>query len=740
MGPILAAAGLTAGILAVHSLAQLPDPGTLALLAIPALLPWRLRAPWSALVLGAMLAVLQGQARLEQRWPLAQHGEQRDVEGFITTLPERDAQASRFVFEPADAAGAGLPPRIRLGWYDEVAREAKGGQCWRLRLKLRHPHGTLNPGGGDYEGWLFREGIGATATVKDGERCAATGPLLVRLRQAIADRIGLAVPDARAAGLIAALTVGDRSGIAGADWDLFRLTGTTHLVAISGFNIAIVAGLAFFVFRWGWSAWPRLCLRVPAQRVGALGSAITAGAYAALAGLEPPVLRAAIMLWIALAAVALHRRAQASRVLALAWIAVLALDPSAVASPGIWLSFAAVAAIFYTALGRLRPPPAWLGALRLQLLLSLALAPLSLLFFAGVSWIAPLVNLLAVPYFAALTPLALLALGLSWLSAFPLQVTAFTLDLFLRGLERAAAVPAPWVPGAPGFAALLCALSGLVLLLAPRGLPLRPLGLLALVPLALARPEPIRGALELAVLDVGQGLAVVVRTAGHTLVYDGGPAFDEGFDAGESVVVPYVLSTGRRGVDLLVQSHGDRDHSGGVAAIRRLLAVRDERGITRACVEGERWRWDGVDFAVLNGPAPGLSDNDGGCVLRIRGPDFSVLLPADIERGTEARLVARHGAGLRSDLLVAPHHGSKTSSTPEFVAAVSPAVVLYGAGWRHQFRHPRPEVAARYAAIGSRQFVTAGSGALLVRAGPFGPEVEEWRPAARRFWNAEPGP
>lgn len=734
MGPVVAAVGLTAGILAIQSLAGLPSVGNLVLLAIPALLPWRGRAVWSAITLGLLLAVWQAHSRLDERWPLERHGTELEVEGFVATLPERDAQATRFLFHPTDPVGSGLPSRVRVGWYDEAADGLRGGDCWRLRLKLRHPHGVLNPGGSDYEGWLFREGVGATATVKDGNRCADPGPWLVRLRQSLAERIA-ALPDRRVAGLIAALAIGDRSGIAGTDWDLFRLTGTTHLVAISGFNIAIVAGFAFFLFRWAWSAWPRLCLLWPAQRIGALGSALSAGAYAVLAGLEPPVLRAVAMLWIALAAVALHRRAQASRVLALAWIAVLAGDPAAAMSPGTWLSFGAVAAIFYTALGRLKPPPAWRAALQLQGLLSLALVPLSLFFFAGVSWIAPLVNLLAVPYFALLTPGALLALALPDL----LLPIGFALDLFLHALETVRQLPALWWPASPAPGGLLGAIAGLVLLLAPRGLPLRPLGMLALAPVLLANPAPIRGALELTVLDVGQGLSVVARTASHTLVYDAGPAFEDGIDSGESVVVPYLLAVGRREVDLLLQSHEDRDHSGGVAAVRRLLRVREELGTGMPCLEGRGWSWDGVEFAILNGPAPGRSDNDGGCVLQIRAPGFTALLPADIERGAEARLLERYGAALRSDLLVAPHHGSKTSSTPAFVAAVSPSVVLYGAGWRHRFGHPRPEVRNRYAALGARQYVSAGSGALRVSVGPAGIEVEEWRPLHRRFWNADAG-
>jgi competence protein ComEC len=383
----------------------------------------------------------------------------------------------------------------------------------------------------------------------------------------------------------------------------------------------------------------------------------------------------------------------------------------------------------------------------LQLLIAVALAPPSLFFFDGVSWIAPLVNLLAVPLFTVLTPAVLVAVLL--LFAWPavgvaaLQAVAAALSLFHRALEWAAQLPDLWLPASPPLAALLLALVGVVLLFAPRGLPLRPLGALCLLPLLAPAGQAPRAPLEVTVLDVGQGLAVVARTASHTLLYDAGPAFDDGFDAGAAVVVPFLLAQGVHTVDALVLSHGDNDHSGGVPSVRELLRVRREIGTAdgERCAEGAQWRWDGVTFSILGGPGSGLSDNDGGCVLRIDAPGLSVLLPADIERRSEERLVATYGSRLRADVLVAPHHGSRTSSTPEFVAAVRPAVVVYGAGWRNQFRHPRPDVVARYAALGAQQYVTGSGGAItLARDAAGGIEVREFRREAARFWNAAAGP
>jgi len=731
----------TAGVLAVHQLAVLPAAPALALASVPALLPWRGRALWAAALLGVLLTAWRAEARLAERWPAARHGEEHVVTGHVASLPEREGRNWRFVFEPREP---GFPQRVRAAWYrtDEPLR---AGECWRFTLRLRAVHGSLNPGGFDYEGWLFREGIGATASVRDAARCDAPAGGVLAGRQRVSDAIRAAVPGHAATGMLVALTVGDQSAIAAADWDLFRLTGTTHLVAISGFNVAIVAGVTFFIWRWLWVLWPRLCLWLPAQRAGLLGAALSAAAYALLAGFEPPVQRAVLMLWIVLAALWSHRLSQPARLLAVAWWAVLLLDPFAITSPGLWLSFGAVAAIFYVSLGRLRPPGLWHGVVYLQLLIAVALAPLSLFFFHGTSWIAPLVNLLAVPFFTLLTPWVLggVLLLLAWPAAGApvLQGAAAALAGFRHALAWAAELPELWLPASPPPGALALAVAGCVLLFAPRGLPLRLLGIACLVPLLPGPVPPPRGALELTALDVGQGLAVVVRTARHTLLYDAGPAFEDGFDAGESVVAPFLLQQGVRDVDVLLLSHGDQDHAGGVGAVRRLLRVRRELGtpVGGPCRAGERWEWDGVRFEVLHPGSAGWRGNDASCVLRVEGA-FSALLAGDIEAAAEAALVAAHGAELRSDVLVAPHHGSRTSSTPEFVAAVRPAVVVYGAGWRNHFRHPRPEVVARYGAVD--RHVTGERGALGIAPDPESGvlEVRAWRERAARFWNAAPGP
>ncbi|MES0872658.1 DNA internalization-related competence protein ComEC/Rec2 [Sinimarinibacterium thermocellulolyticum] len=738
----------SAGITAVFLLPTLPSLSVCVLLALPALLPWRGRPLYAATLLGVLFACWQAQRALDQRLPAARHGENLWVEGVVASLPERQTHddgtlTSRFAFETEQA---GVPPRLRVSWYRSEAQIA-AGQCWRLQLRLRAPRGSLNPGGFDYEAWLLRERIGATASVRSGERCEdARGHRILRWRRDIVAAIDDVLGERPAAALLAALSVGDTSAMREVDWQRFRVTGTTHLIAISGFNLAIVSGFAFFVLRWIWSLSPALCLRLPAQRAGLYASAAVALVYALLAGFEPPVTRALIMLLVLILAAAFDRLQQPSRALIYAFALIVTLDPFAVLSPGLWLSFAAVAAILYVSLGRARRPPAWRLAFRVQLFLSLALVPLTMGFFAGFAWLSPLANLIAVPVFGVLTPMlmcSLLLYGL-WaaLGEWCLRVSGWLLDGVYAALAWAAdAAPLAWWPARPHAAALALGTLGAVLLFAPRGLPLRPLALIGLATLALPRAQTVDD-LDVTALDVGQGTAVVIRTPRHTLLFDAGPAFDEGFDAGRSVVVPYLLSQGIRRIDALVLSHGDNDHAGGIDAVRAALPVARVIGTAdgEPCMDGLSWSWEGVRFRFLHPDQGYWSPNNRSCVLHVDGA-FDVLLPGDIERGAEARLLRTHRERLDADLLLSPHHGSGSSSTAGFIAAVSPAIVIHPAGWRSRYGHPRADVVARYAAARARQYVTGVEGALRVSRDAAGElRVEGWRRRAARWWNAPAQP
>lgn len=355
---------LVAGVLVLHAATKLPTLPWLTLLSVPALVPWRGRALWSAFALGVLLAALHGQHYLDARWPTERHGETLDVQGHVISLPERSQPAAasesasgavRFEFAPIDSD---LPSRLRVSWYrtDAVPR---GGECWQLRLRVRTPHGSSNPRAFDYEAWLYRRGIGAVATVRAGERCEAPRAMpILRARQALIDRLDTWLPAHPGRAMVAALTVGDDSGFTDADWSVFRETGTSHLVAISGFNVAILAGLAFLLVRWTWPLSTRLAAALPAQKAGMIAAALAGLAYGLLAGWESPAQRAALMLALLLLAALPDRRGDPLRVLAFALALMLAFDPAAILSPGLWLSFGAVGAIFYATAGRLVLPPA----------------------------------------------------------------------------------------------------------------------------------------------------------------------------------------------------------------------------------------------------------------------------------------------------------------------------------------------------------------------------------------------
>lgn len=745
--PIALALPFTLGILAVHALRELPPAWMLGLLAVPALLPWRGRAIHALFVFGVLWCVWRVQDDVALRWSPSRHNETIELRGHVAALPESDEidgeRRWRFQFRADDAS----IPLVRASWY-RAPVELEAGECWRLTLRMRTPHGSMNPGAFDYEAWLFREGVGALASVQSGERCEGLrGPPWLLMRQRLLDRLHAALPGHPGLPLLAALTIGDDSVIAPKDWDVFRQTGTTHLVAISGFNVAIGASVAFFLGRWLWALWPPLCLRLPAQKAGMVAAAAAGLAYAFLAGWEPPVQRAALMLGFLLGAAWFDRLQHPFRVLALAWTAVLLVDPEAVLSPGLWLSFGAVGLIFYLTLHRLAAAPFWVEALRVQAALTLGLLPLSLGWFHGMGWSALPVNLIAVPLVAVVTPIALAALLLDWiwpwLGTPLLGLTASALSELQRYLQALAAwTEAGWWAASPPLPALALASLGALFLLAPRGLPTRPIGLLCLLPLLWPpQPAPARG-FEVVMLDVGQGLSVVVQTAGHTLLYDAGPAIEDGFDAGESVVVPYLLGRGIRKLDAIVISHEDRDHAGGLEAVRRFIGAEAEYGAltTWPCRDGQAWNWDGVEFRMLHPGQGQWSDNEGSCVLLVSDGRHRLLLAGDIERKAERRLIELHADEIAADLLVAPHHGSKSSSSQAFVEAVKPKVVLYGAGWRSRFGHPRPEVVARYSAIGAEQRVTGVEGALFARPTVDGWEVEGYRERALRWWNAPAEP
>ncbi|WP_303905807.1 DNA internalization-related competence protein ComEC/Rec2 [Thiohalomonas denitrificans] len=699
---------------------------------------------------GFLWAWLHAGAVLSNPLPESLEGENLMVWGTVEELPDSDGRRIRFLLSPDRMEAAGtpvIPPgRLRLSWYGRNHPEIIPGERWRLLIRLKRPRGLFNPGSFDYERWLFQNGIRATGYVRDSDqnRRQAVGGGLDAWRNTIAKAVGEALEYKPGTDLILALAVGDRREIGSERWQVLAATGTTHLMAISGLHIGFVAGLVYFLARLMWSRCASCCSRIAAPRAAAVFAGAAALGYAGLAGFSVPTQRALIMAAVALGAVAAGRKITPGFGLSAALLAVLLIDPLAVLSIGFWLSFAAVAVILFGLHGRLRREKGWKAWIRVQFLVGLGLLPLLIAAFDAASLISPLANLAAVPWVGfVVVPVTLAGALLLLLWETPgaglLEVARLALEKpwplleSLSGAEPVGSSVALWT--------LLPAAGGVIWLMTPRGIPARWLGVMGLLPMLLFRqPDLPEGMARLALLDVGQGLSAVVQTAEHVLVYDTGPRFSATFDAGSAVVTPYLQTIGRQRVDTLVLSHGDGDHVGGLSALKetfsigRILQPDFEPG-TQTCRVGETWNWDGVRFEVLHPDfKDGDSENNASCVLRVTAGGHRLLLPGDIETPTEERLLDT-GAPLRAELIVAPHHGSSTSSSAAFIEAVQPEWVFFPAGAGNRWGFPAEPVLNRYRENGAKALITGQSGPILVEMGGESLRVRSYREYARRYWH-----
>ncbi len=749
------------GVLALAWSRELPDTlwlQFLPLVLLLALINPRVRAP-AAFVAGFLWALFRADCILSVSLPPSLEGKDLLAIGVVETVPATNERGVRFQFRIEQLTHAGEqvpgPERVRLSWYDPTSRISAGDR-WLLTVRLKRPHGLSNPGGFDYERWLFQRGIQATGYIRNAAQNRRLGNsgayLLARLRQRIAGIITTVLADSPAAGIVTALAVGVRDSVDDSQWQVLRLTGTGHLMAISGLHIGLVSGLSFFLTRRLWSLSSRATLRLAAPRAAALVAILAAAAYASLAGFALPTQRALIMVAGFMAALFLRRAIAPGRGLMWALMAVLVADPLSVLSAGFWLSFAAVAVILLGMSGRLRAAGPWWRWGRVHWLVAVGLLPLTLAFFGENPLLSPLANLVAVPWMGVVVvPLILSGI----LFIVPLPAVG-------EGLLLAAAKAIEWLwpvlawladrdltvhaPSVDDPLRVLAAGVGVVLLLLPRGFPGRWLGFLWLAPLVLVSPgRPPTNGLWVTILDVGQGLATVVQTHKHVLVYDTGPRHSARFDAGKAVVVPFLRTQGLHRVDTLVVSHGDNDHAGGVLSLLQevpvdllLTSARGRWPTAVPCLAGRTWHWDGVDFHVLHPQEQARSDNNNrSCVLRIVSPGGSVLLPGDIEAGMERRLVRRYGEELAADVLIAPHHGSSTSSIASFLDAVAPEQAVFAVGYRNRWGFPAEAVKARYRERAVDTHNTALHGAVKVSIDPSREAFtsSRHRTATARFWN-----
>lgn len=728
---------LALGLLGLRFLPVLPSVGWLFLIALMGAVCLGTRLwPLGCVALGLAWACVSAQQALDDRLPAALDGRTLWLEGRVVGLPAQTERGVRFELEDAVSRRAELPRRLQLSWFD--GPQVRAGERWRLAVNLRRPHGLLNPHGPDREAALLARRVGATGTVKAGQLLvAADGGWRDTLRQRL-----LSIDGNGQQAALAALVLGDGGGLSRELWQTLQATGTVHLLVISGQHIGLLAGLVYGLVvglaRLG--AWPR---RVPWLPCACALSMAAALGYGALAGFQVPVQRACLMLAVVLLWRLRFRHLGAFVPLLLALLCVLLVEPLASLLPGFWLSFSAVAVLIYcfsARLGGWRPWQAWSRA---QWVIAIGLLPALLALGLPVSLSGPLVNLLAVPWISLVVlPLALLGtvlLPLAGLGEVLLWLAGGAIDVLFRLLAWVAARQPAWVPPpVPAWAWLLVSLGALLVLL-PRGVPLRGLGLVMLLALWVPRQPLPEGQVDVWQLDVGQGLAVLLRTRHHAVLYDAGPA-SANHDLGESVVLPTLRKLGLTQLDLMLVSHAHADHAGGAVAIGRGLPVADVlagevSGLpdvldARSCSSGERWQWDGVSFSLWQWPSA-RSSNDRSCALLVEANGERLLLAGDMEAGAERAWLAAHDDP-RLDWLQSPHHGSRSSSSEPFMRATSPRGVLISRGRHNGFGHPHPQVMARYQRYAVAVHDTALEGALNLRLGTHG-EASGVR-AQRRFW------
>ncbi|MFN0164569.1 MAG: DNA internalization-related competence protein ComEC/Rec2 [Burkholderiales bacterium] len=770
----------------MQTLAALPGPRSMlavALLAAAALVvayhaeraaPRVAMLTLGGIALGFIWATGMAQWRLADRLDPAWEGRDIDLVGVVASLPQVQERGVRFEFavEHVQTPGAVVPKRILLGWYAPGTAEdpaalppVKAGQRRALRVRLKLPHGSANPHGFDYEAWLLERGIRATGLVRPPRDTrsgtdptllapfvTAPGTLIDAAREGIRERMQATLEGAAHGGVLIALAIGDQRAIDSDDWKTFMRTGVGHLMSISGLHVTMIGSLAGWLVATLWRRFARLALALPAQRAGIAAGFAAAFAYCLLAGFAVPAQRTLYML--AVAAWALWRGwfGAPTRVLAIALVLVCIIDPWAPLAPGFWLSFGAVALLLLAALPNERRH--WLArAASAQVAVTLGLVPLTLALFQQVSLAGPLANAIAIPVVSFIvTPLALVAalLPVPGIATHAHEI----LVLLMLPLEALSALDwAIWQRGAAPMWTILLAVAGALWCLIPWWWHWRVLGLVWMLPLLVyptARPAP--GDLWLTVLDVGQGLAVVARTTHHTLLFDTGPRYTPEADSGNRIVVPYLRGEGIVRLEGMIVSHDDNDHSGGAISTMQAVVpdwlaspLPDDHPVAavaparRRCLAGDIWQWDGVSFEFLHPSVQDyarlgkISDNSRSCVLRITAHGRSALLPADIERDVETRL-ATDPERIKSTVLVVPHHGSRSSSTPDFISAVAPEIAIVAAGYRNRFRHPAPEVVERYAARGTRLLRTDQGGAVRVDFTNDGIATRTWREERPRYW------
>jgi len=674
------------------------------------------------------------------------------VTGEIIGLPEKSKYKTKFFFK----AKSPFSGQLKLSWYinkETFAPDLQAGDTWQLLLKMKHNNSYQNLSGFDYEKWLFYKHIDATGYVRtslSNQHIDIDQSLSIdRIRQSIRQRLSPILSQQAFGGVLNALIIGDRSFIKNKHWALFKATNTTHLSVISGLHIGLISGFVFLLVQFLWRRSLRLCLKVPAQIMGAYFGLLSAFSYALIAGFSIPTGRAFIMASVVFLSIIFKRHHNIWQLYGLALLLVLINNPLSIFSVGFWLSFYIVAVIIYGT--KQHQQKSWLYRLiYIQLLISISSLPLTIWFFSTGSIVSPIANLIAIPVFSFVTtPLALIGAllafsGLDYLSTFVFSVAnqaLIYLSIFLEQLQKFEFNKWHYSQTSPIDLTLF--VLGLFVAISPKGLKLRWLSIpiLSLI-LFIPNQKMDNNAVLITTLDVGQGLSHVVQTKNHTLVFDAGAKYRSGFNLGDSVITPFLRAKHIRSLDKIIISHGDNDHIGGFNnilenfEIGEILTSAPEKIKTKTtlCQTGQNWEWDGVSFEILNpNKNNNFKGNNASCVLKISTEKYSVLLTGDIEREAEYYLVKNFQEKLKSNILISPHHGSKTSSTQAFLTAVLPELVIISSGFQNRFRHPSQTIVQRYQDNNIKVLQTQCSGQIDVLLNE-AITITEHRQAFKRYY------
>jgi competence protein ComEC len=648
------------------------------------------------------------------------------ITGFVASIPKIKNNKQQFVFNIDHIGVHAISSRVLLSWY-QANQEVSVGEYWQLQVKLKKPRNYSNPGGFDYKRQLALNNIMAVGYInKKAFRLKRAVPLVYKLakfRASLASEIRGKIAHYKTKGILIALMLGIKEGISQNQWQLFRLTGTGHLMAISGLHVGLLASNTYLLFLFIWRLSPSLCKRIAAQKIGAIAAIFAAFSYALLAGFSLSTQRALIMCIVFFLRHFIFVWINAWQSWRIALILVLLLAPKSILMPGFYLSFSAVGILLFSN-QFLISSNKLIHIIKLQCFCVIGLIPFTLYFFQYASLTSIFANLLAIPLVGLIiVPIAIIAMLVikADIASYLLILDCTLIAYLITALKFFSSVNYFSFDGViPSLTALIGFALSLIIISCVRKRELIFVALVMIIPLLYPSRTKIKNDTALIdVLDVGQGLAVLIRTKSHHLLYDTGTKFYKSYDMGELVILPYMRHIGLRQLDIVVVSHTDIDHRGGLNALLLKKAVRHlvvnvpdyyKKGVS--CHQFKPWKWDGVSFEFLSLKRQFKKSNNTSCILKISNDKQAILLTGDIERKVERHLVNKFATKLESTVVIVPHHGSKTSSSIVFIEKVKPQFAFISAGFNNRFNLPHADIIKRYKQRGVRLYNTIDCGMI----------------------------